>query len=78
MLSWTSSGLTGSDKPGALGGFGDSSLQDYLARTCVSIPWSVKPLVRETAGKVVVPVCYLVASAKSYRSGTKCLGLTED
>lgn len=57
MLSWSSSSLTCSDKPGALGGFGHGSLQDYLGRTRVSIPWSVKPLVRETAGKVVVPVC---------------------
>lgn len=57
MLSWSSSSLTCSDKPGALGGFGHGSLQDYLVRTRVSIPWSVKPLVRETAGKVVVPVC---------------------
>lgn len=39
--------------------------------------WSLEPIVRDTAGKVEVPVCFLVGSAKSYRGGTEYLGLAE-
>lgn len=58
-------------------GFRNGSLQDSLERKYVLKLWSVKPIVRDTVEKFVVPICYLVASAESYRGGIECLGLAE-
>lgn len=48
MPSGSTSSLTGSDNRACWVGYGDGSLQGYLARTCAPVLWLDIPLARDT------------------------------